>query len=97
MRNKEPRQTGTVDALGTVMILTWFLILGPIGVLLLGGTAYFIGAENVAVALLCAGPCLVPLVLTLVWGSMKLVEVLRERRVEEEPYLLPYDAVKPSP
>jgi hypothetical protein len=87
MKRDEGFRTRIVQAMGTVMMFTWILILGPVGVLLLGGAAYFMQAKNSVAVASCGVLFLFPLLLTVAWGVMRSLELFRERRVRREAVL----------
>jgi hypothetical protein len=80
MKSDEDFRTRVVRATGTIMMLGWILILGPIGALLLGGTAYAMFANDPTVGVFCGVVIFFPLLLTSAWGAMKFLELHRERR-----------------
>lgn len=96
MKTNKRYQTTIVDALESVMIVTWFLALGHLGALLLGGIPRFLTAEHVSAAMVFSGLLFVPVVLTLVWGAMKLPGVLREQRLKRASFHSAREAVEPS-
>ena len=54
--------------MGTIVILAWILIVGPLGGILIGAAAYFMLVENTIAAAICAAVLMLPAVLTIVWG-----------------------------
>jgi hypothetical protein len=88
MKNKEGIGSEIVDTIGTHAMVSWVAILGPMGALLLGGIAYSMLAKNLAMGVLCGVVFFLPLVLTAAWGSMRLSEFLRDRRLRRVALLL---------
>jgi hypothetical protein len=82
MKCKEGFGSEIAYATGTVMMVSWVVILGPMGALLLGGIAYSMLAKDLAMGVLCGAVFFLPIVLTAAWGSMRLSELLRERRLQ---------------
>ena len=68
--------------MGTVMILAWILIVGPLGGLLIGAVAYFMLVDNTFAAVICAAVLLLPAVLTIVWGCGAWTEAILEKRFD---------------
>jgi hypothetical protein len=54
--------------MGTIVILAWILIVGPLGGILIGAAAYFMLVENTFAAVICAAVLMLPAVLTIIWG-----------------------------
>ena len=67
--------------MGTVMILAWILIVGPLGGLLIGAVAYFMLVDNTFAAVICAAVLLLPAVLTIVWGCGAWTEAILKKTV----------------
>jgi membrane protein implicated in regulation of membrane protease activity len=70
--------------LGTWMILSWYLLLGPLGAILLGGVAYSIIASYGFLGLLCALVLFSPMLLLLVWGFLSLLNRSRLKETEAD-------------
>jgi hypothetical protein len=87
MKNDSILRTRTSQAMGTVMMFSWILILGPLGALLLGGTAYAMLAKNPAVGVACGIVFFFPLLSTAAWGAVRLLELHREKRVRRAEYV----------
>jgi hypothetical protein len=87
MKRDEDFRTRIVQAMGTVMMFTWILILGPVGVLLLGGAAYFMQEKNSVAVVSCGVLFFFPLLSTVAWGVMRTLELFRARRVRREAVL----------
>jgi hypothetical protein len=88
MKSEEGFGSEIVGAMGTLVMASWVLILGPVGALLLGGITYSMLAKNLAVGVLCGAGFFLPPVLTAAWGSMRLWELLHERRLRRVSRLL---------
>jgi len=56
------------ESIGTLIALSWFMIIGPWGGLLLGGIAYFLATESPALGLFCTFIFFSPLVLMIIGG-----------------------------
>ncbi len=68
--------------MGTVMILAWILIVGPLGGLLIGAVAYFMSVENAFAGAVCATILFSPVVLTIIWGCGAGAEAILEKRFD---------------
>lgn len=66
--------------MGIVVVVAWFLVVGPLGALLLGGIAYSMFADNLEAGLICGFFFFSPLLLTLAWGARRLYEVSSKNR-----------------
>lgn len=66
--------------MGTLIMVTWILILGPLGALLLGGIAYSMCVDNLEAGLICGFLFFLPLLLTLGWGVNWWFELRDENR-----------------
>lgn len=84
MKSDEGFRTRIVRAMGTIIMFAWILILAPVGVLLLGGAAYFMQAKNSVAVVSCGVLFFFPLLLTVAWGVMRSLELFRKRRVWRE-------------
>jgi hypothetical protein len=80
MKMNEDFCTRAVRAIGTIMMIAWILIIGPVGAMLLGGTTYGMVASSLGVSMFCVALWFLPLVLTLAWGVAKLLELHKVRR-----------------
>jgi hypothetical protein len=72
--SKLPKQMSPF--MGTIMILAWTLIIGPLGGILIGATTYFMLVENIVAVGICAAVLLLPTVLTLIWGCSAWTEAI---------------------
>lgn len=70
------------------MMVTWILILGPLGALLLGGIAYAMFVDNLEAGLICGFLFFLPLFLTLAWGAARWSQVLHKNRSQRAPFRL---------
>jgi hypothetical protein len=89
MGKEEAVGSEIVDSMGTLVMVSWVLALGPIGALLLGGIAYSMLAKHPAIGVLCAMVFFWPPILTAAWGSMRLLEFFSERRFSSLPATSP--------
>jgi hypothetical protein len=62
--------------MGTLVMVAWIVILGPLGALLLGGIAYSMFVDNLEAGLICGFLFFLPLFLTLAWGAARWFELL---------------------
>lgn len=74
--------------MGTLVIVAWFVILGPLGALLLGGIAYSMFVNNLEAGLICGSLFFLPLFLTLAWGVTRWSELRGEKRSQRSPFRL---------
>jgi hypothetical protein len=81
MECEEGFRSAAVDVTGTLVMAPWVMILGPMGALLLGGIAHSMLGKNLAVDVVRGAVFFLSVVLTAAWGSMRLSEFLRERRL----------------
>jgi len=72
MRKEEAVGSEIVDSMGTLAMVSWVLVLGPVGALLLGGIAYSMLAKHPVIGVLCGVVFFLPPILTAAWGSMRL-------------------------
>ncbi len=82
-----------VQSLGTTMMVTWVLILGPIGAVLLGGVAYAMLARNPVQGVFCGLMLFLPLCLTITWGIGTCFQVLRQERLRTAALVLAIEPV----
>jgi hypothetical protein len=80
--------------MGTLVLVAWIVILGPLGALLLGGIAYSMFVDNLAAGLICGFFFFLPLLLTLVWGAIGLSEVPRKSRAQRASLMLTRRPIK---
>lgn len=77
---KQTRSERMAEKIGTAMIISWFVFLGPIGFLLLLGVAYSMFVQNLAVGVICGVLAFVPVILLIVWFPL----VIATRRQHQE-------------
>jgi hypothetical protein len=75
--SKLPNQISPL--IGTIMVLAWTLIIGPLGGVLIGAATYFMLVENTVPGIMCVAVLLLPIVLTIIWGCSAGVEALSNR------------------
>ena len=76
MRNPSSLPRRMLPVMGTIMILAWTFIIGPLGGMLIGAAAYFMLAENIVAVAICVAVLLLPVVLTITWGCGAWAEVI---------------------
>ncbi len=76
------------QAMGTIMMVAWALILGTVGCLLLVGTAYSMVAGNLVAGIVCLVLFFLPFFLTVAWGVAKCFQLLREKRTQDAAFLM---------
>lgn len=64
--------------LGTAAMLAWTFGIGVAGFVLLLAAAYGLLTQAYTLTIICLAVLLTPLMMTLVWGVMKLVEALKK-------------------
>lgn len=64
--------------LGTAMMLAWTFGIGVVGFVLLLAAAYGLLTQSYTVTIVCFAVLLTPLMMTLVWGVMKLAEASKK-------------------
>jgi hypothetical protein len=74
--------------MGTLVIVAWIVILGPLGALLLGGIAYSMLVNNLVTGVICGFFFFLPLLLTLAWGANRWSEIRGEMRSQTSPFRL---------
>ncbi len=67
------------ETTGTIMIIIWTFVLGPVGFLLLLGTAYAMISGNLALGIVCGLLMFSPLLVTAVWAPLVALTLLVER------------------
>jgi hypothetical protein len=87
----------TARAMGTISMIAWVLVLGPVGALLVGGVAYAMLANSLIAGALCAVLIFMPLFLTLTWGILGLFALLRGGREQHAALLLTTEPFRSSP
>ena len=78
MKSKDTLGKRVGRSMGTIMMVTWMLILGPIGAVLLGAVAYSMLAKNPIQGVLCGILLFLPLFLTIAWGIERWLHARRE-------------------
>jgi hypothetical protein len=79
--------------MGTLVIVAWIVILGPLGALLLGGIAYSMSANNLVVGLICGFLFFLPFLLTLSWGVNRWSELRSENRAQRSSFVVTTRAI----
>jgi hypothetical protein len=79
MRTTETTLNTVAAATGSAMVMAWFLILGPLGLLLMLGVAYAMVVQNLALGVVCGLPLASPFVLTAIWIPVGWGAALREK------------------
>ncbi|MGB6064791.1 MAG: hypothetical protein WBG50_08275 [Desulfomonilaceae bacterium] len=82
MKSTEALGKMVVRSMGTITMVAWMLVLGPISALLLGGVAYSMVAKNPVQGVLCGVLLFLPLCLTIAWGIERWLHVRREHRLQ---------------
>ncbi len=88
MTTEVSSEKGIAQSMGAIVVITWVLILGPIGGLLLGAVAYSMHARNLIVGALYGALLFLPLLLTVVWGIETWLQVRRTNRVQRRALVL---------
>lgn len=81
-------ERGTGSGAGTIMVVTWMIVIGPLGALLLGGIAYAMFVKSLVAGLICGLLFFLPLLLTLTWGINTWSEILREKKSNKASFVL---------
>jgi hypothetical protein len=84
MKTKDGSRTSLMNNLGAFTVTAWLLLPGIAGVALLGGVAYAMFAGYLALGVICGVFLCVPLGSTVVWGSLRWVDILRSERRKGE-------------
>jgi hypothetical protein len=74
--------------MGTLVLVAWIVILGPLGALLLGGIAYSMFVNNLVTRVICGLCFFLPLLLTLAWGANRWSELRGENRSQRSQFRL---------
>jgi hypothetical protein len=69
----------SASTIGAAMFVSWFLFLGPVGLVLLLGIPYAMIVQDLAFGIVCGLLLVIPVVLTVAWISVTLFAFLRER------------------
>lgn len=64
--------------LGTAMMLSWMVVVGLGGFLLLIGAFYALSSNSISLVVVCCFGLFIPLVFTLLWGFYMIEEAARE-------------------
>jgi hypothetical protein len=83
MKTAETTLSTVAAGLGTAMVMAWFLVLGPIGFLLLVVMAYAMVVQNLALGVVCGLPLAFPFVVTALWIPFGWGAALQEKWAEE--------------
>ncbi len=98
MKSKDTLGKRVVRSMGTIMMVTWMLILGPIGAVLLGAVAYSMLAKNPIQGVLCGILLFLPLFLTIAWGIERWLHARREQNLQRAALLLATEPIgSPNP
>jgi hypothetical protein len=81
--------------MGTIVILAWTFLIGPLGGMLIGATAYFMLVENIVAVVVCVALLLLPLVLTITWGCSAWAEVILNKAPETTPFEMENKSTEP--
>jgi len=79
--------------MGTLVMIAWIVILGPLGALLLGGIAYAMFVDNLEAGLICGFLFFLPLFLTLAWGGARWSEVVHKNGSQRASFRLTTRAI----
>jgi hypothetical protein len=82
MEKNEDLATTVWSIVGTALFASWFLVLGPLGALLLLGVAYAMHVESLTLGIVCGVILFLPVVLTVVWAPLCVAGVSQEQQVE---------------
>jgi predicted lipid-binding transport protein (Tim44 family) len=80
--------------MGTFVMIAWFIVLGPLAALLLGGIAYSMFVDNLEAGLICGFLLFLPLLLTLAWGAATLSESRRKGKSQRASLILTTRPIK---
>ncbi len=81
-------ERGIASGAGAIIVVTWMIVIGPLGALLLGGIAYAMFVNNLVAGVICGFLFFLPLLLTLTWGINRWSETLREQRSHRTSFVL---------
>lgn len=76
--------TNLASKVGTWMFLCWFFVLGPVGLLLLGGIAYAMYFSNLALGIVCGLVLFAPLFLVIAWIPLIGAKLMEEKVLRGE-------------
>jgi hypothetical protein len=65
------------NAIGDIIIISWSIVLGPIGILLTLLMIYALQAGNATLTVICAGFLFTPILSTIIFGLIKVPTILR--------------------
>jgi hypothetical protein len=95
MRNPSSLPGRMLPVMGTMMILAWTFIIGPLGGILIGAAAYFLLAENTVAVAICVAILMMPVVLTITWGCSAWTEVILHREPNSTAFVLKNESTGP--
>ena len=78
MKTREARSEKAASVLGTVMMLSWAVIVGIGGFFMLMGIFYGMSSANNTLLAVCSFGLFIPVSLTLLWGMFMIEETVRE-------------------
>ncbi len=79
MKTSDSLLERAAEAVGTGMFMTGVIILGPVGLLLLLVVFYSMMVRNRALGIVTGFVCASPVILLVIWASLKWTSVIRER------------------
>jgi len=79
MTTKETKLQSLVTALGTALFISWCLVLGPVGALLLLGAAYAMMIQNLGLGAICIALAFFPAILAMIWAPLVFATVFQDR------------------
>jgi hypothetical protein len=79
MKNRDELLERAASGTGTWMLITWLLILGPVGFLLLLVVFYSMMVQNLALGVIAGLILFSPLIFLGIWAPLKWTAVLRQR------------------
>ncbi len=80
MKDEKTPVESSTSGIGAAMFVSWFLVLGPVGLILLLGLPYAMIYQNLALGIVFGLLLVIPLVLTAVWIPVAFFDLLREKR-----------------
>ncbi len=95
MRNQSSLPKRMFPVMGTIMILAWTFIIGPLGGILIGAAAYFMLAENTVAVAVCVAILLMPVVLTITWACGAWAEVVYLKEPDTATFVLKNESTDP--
>lgn len=88
MKREDSSWKSIAQAMGTIMIVAWALVLGTVGALLLFGTAYSMVVGNPIAGIVCLVLFFLPFFMTVAWGVAKCFQLLHEKRTQDATFLM---------